>query len=777
MSQSVAVLVVTLCCLLLVSRTQQLPASQTQVLYQLRKQLEYPKQLEAWNDTHSDFCTIPTSPFLMLTCEEDSVTELKVVGDRIGKPGKFEGYSVQDQTLSPGFNVDSFVTTLGRLTSLRVVILVSLGIWGPLPDKIHRLYSLEVLDLSSNFLYGSIPPKLSAMARLQTLTLDGNYFNETVPDWFKSLSNLTVLSLQRNQLNGQLPLSIGSVETLTDLSVSGNHISGKIPDFSRLTSLEVLDMRDNELDSEIPKMPKSLVTILLGKNSLSGEIPQQFGELRRLQHLDLSFNLLEGTPPATLFSLPNISYLNLESNMLSGSLPNSITCSSQLGFVDVSTNRLSGNLPSCLSFNSNKRVVKFSGNCLNVDPHHQHDSAYCREDHMKGKSSKNRDIGLLVALIGGTSIILVLILVLSVLLCRRNCQRAIAEQRLLPKPLQDNSASGFSSEILANARYISQAVKLGTQVLPTYRVFSLEELREATRNFERASYIGEGSIGKLYKGRLENGTLVAIRCLALFKKYSIRNLKLRLDLLSKLRHPHLVCLLGHCIDASLEDSNVNMVFLIYELVPNGNLRAHLSDHSPEKVLNWSDRLGILIGIAKAVHFLHTGIIPGFFNNRLRTNNILLDEHCIAKVSDYGLSIISEEIYRLEAKAEGQRAVQGKYPTLEILNLEDDVYSVGLILLETLVGPSISEKGEAFFINELDKSFSSPEDRKNIIDPIILSSCSQESLSIVISIMNKCLSTESSARPSIEDVLWNLQYAAQVQGTADRDLRSEIGSYA
>lgn len=71
------------------------------------------------------------------------------------------------------------------------------------------------------------------------------------------------------------------------------------------------------------------------------------------------------------------------------------------------------------------------------------------------------------------------------------------------------------------------------------------------------------------------------------------------------------------------------------------------DHSPEKVLKWSDRLGILVGIAKAVHFLHTGIIPGFFNNRLRTHNILLDEHCIAKVSDYGLSIISEEIYRLE----------------------------------------------------------------------------------------------------------------------------------
>lgn len=452
MSQPGAVLVVSLCCFLLLPRTQQLlPASQTQALLQLAKQLEYPKQLEAWNDTHLDFCSIPSSPFLMLTCEENSVTELKIAGDKIVRPAKFEGYSVKDHTLSPSFSVDSFVTTLTRLYSLKVVILVSLGIWGPLPDKIHRLYALEVLDLSSNFLYASIPPKISAMSRLRTLTLDGNYFNETVPDWFNSSSNLTVLSLQRNQLNGRLPGSIRSAKSLTDLSLSGNRISGKIPDLGNLTNLEVLDMRDNRLDSEIPTMPKSLVTILLSKNSLSGEIPEQFGELKRLQHLDLSFNLLTGTPPAALFSLANISYLNLESNMLGGSLRSSLTCSNQLGFVDISTNRLSGDLPACLSSNSNKRVVKFGGNCLNADPQHQHDPTYCREDRIKGEGSRVRDIGILVAAIGVIVLVFLLVLLVLLVFCRRNWQRAIAEQRLLPKTLHDNSASGFSSEILANA--------------------------------------------------------------------------------------------------------------------------------------------------------------------------------------------------------------------------------------------------------------------------------------------------------------------------------------
>ena len=68
---------------------------------------------------------------------------------------------------------------------------------------------------------------------------------------------------------------------------------------------------------------------------------------------------------------------------------------------------------------------------------------------------------------------------------------------------------------------------------------------------------------------------------------------------------------------------------------------------PEKILTWPDRLGILIEIAKAVHFLHTGVIPGSFNNQLKTNNILLDQHKIAKLSDYGVSAILEENEKLE----------------------------------------------------------------------------------------------------------------------------------
>ncbi|ONI08015.1 hypothetical protein PRUPE_5G153400 [Prunus persica] len=723
--------------------THQLQSSQTQVLLQLRKHLEYPRQLEIWNDHTIDFCSISSLSQVHMTCLDNLVTELRVVGDKPATVSDFNGFSIPNQTLSEAFSLDSFVTTLARLNSLKVLSLVSLGIWGQLPDKIHRLSSLQYLDLSSNYLFGSIPPKVSAMVKLQTLKFDDNFLNETMPNWFDSLSNITTLSLRNNQLKGSLP------------------------DLSSSSSLHVLDLSGNKLNSKLPSMPKGLIMLLLSNNSFSGEIPKKYCTLSGLQHLDVSHNAIRGTPLAALFSLPNMSYLNLASNLLSGSLPGHLICGSKLDYIDISNNSLTGELPFCLRTESEKRIVKFGGNCLSIGMQHQHELSYCKEVSPKEKQYGGKDVGILVGVILGLVVLTVLLVLSFIIFCRRYYPRGISEQHLLHKSVEDNSAVGLSSEILANARYISQAAKVGIQGLPVCRTFALEELMEATNNFDNSVFLGEGSYGKLYKGRLYNGTLVSIRCLPLSKKYSIRNVKLRLDLLAKLRHPHLVCLLGHCLHGGVRDEySPNKVYLVSEYVPNGNFRAHLSGNSPGKVLDWSERLAVLISVAKAVQFLHTGIIPGFFCNRLKTNNILLNEHGMAKLSDYGLSILAEETDKSKAN-DGLSSWQ-------MTSLEDDAYSFGYILLEALVGPSKSDRREAFMQNDM-ASLNSLDGRKKIVEPIVLATCSQESLSIVISITNKCICPESS-RPSFEDILWNLQYAVQVQATADGDRRFDSASH-
>lgn len=417
--------------------TCQLQSSQAQVLLQLKKHLEYPKQLEMWYDRRTDFCSLASSPHLNITCNFSSVTGLRIMGDKHVKLSELDGFSLSNQTLSERFSMDSFVTTLSRLTGLRALSLVSLGIWGPLPDKIHRLSSLEYLDLSSNFLFGSIPPKISTMVRLQTVIFDDNFLNDTVPGWFNSLSNLTVLSLRNNRLNGRLP------------------------DLSSLSKLRVLDLSSNNLDSKLPTLPKGLLMAFLSNNSFSGEIDQkQYSWLSKVQHIDISSNRLSGTPPAALFSLPNISYLNLASNMLSGSLPSDLQCGSKLEFVDISNNRFTGEVPSCLSSEPGKTVVKLGGNCLSIDIHHQHAESYCIDTDTKGKHSGGRNIGVLVGLVVAIFAVGVLLAFGFLVVFRSYCARGISEQHLLHKSVQDNLAAGFSSELLTNASMLSNNVFL-----------------------------------------------------------------------------------------------------------------------------------------------------------------------------------------------------------------------------------------------------------------------------------------------------------------------------
>lgn len=430
---------------LLIPKTHELEADQTQALLQLRTNLEYPPSTQVWENYYNDLCSLPSSSHVSIKCEDNSITELKIMGDKsLKSSSRFNGFAIPNQTLSINFSIDSFFTTLTKLTNLKVLSLVSLGIYGRLPNNIHSLSSLQVLDLSSNFLFGTIPPKISTMVNLHSLTLDDNYFNTTIPNWFDSLSNLNILSLKNNTLKGSFPSSLCKIKTLEVISFSHNEISGPLPSLTSLTSLHVLDIRENHLDSNLPLLPKEVVTILLSNNSFSGEIQGYFGKLDNLQHLDVSSNQLSGRLPCDLFNLPKISYLNLANNVLSGSLSEKVVCGSKLGYVDISKNKLSGELPSCLANNSNSRVVRFGRNCLSFDYQNQQRGSYCEES---GFGWKKFMVWKVVVIVG----LAIVLLVSSVLLCKKYQLKKKDREDLLPKTVQDNSSNGVSSQILANA--------------------------------------------------------------------------------------------------------------------------------------------------------------------------------------------------------------------------------------------------------------------------------------------------------------------------------------
>ncbi|XP_047147712.1 probable inactive leucine-rich repeat receptor-like protein kinase At3g03770, partial [Vigna umbellata] len=307
---------------------------------------------------------------------------------------------------------------------------------------------------------------------------------------------------------------------------------------------------------------------------------------------------------------------------------------------------------------------------------------------------------------------------------------------------------------------ISQTKKLGAVGLPSYRSFSLEEIEAATNYFDTASLMGEDSYGKMYRGQLKNGSVVAIRCVEMTKKYSTQNFVNHIELISKLRHRHLVSAIGHCFECSLDDSSVNKVFLVFEYVPNGTLRDWICDENVRKCLSWTQRIGAAIGVAKGIQFLHTGIVPGVYSNDLKIEDVLMDQNLVAKISSYHLPLLSN-MGKCSVKHEDK----------------SDIYDLGVILLELILGRQIKTANDAdAFRDLLQASLGADEEgRRSVVDTAIRKACLDQSLKTMMEICVRCMVKEPEDRPSIEDVLWNLQFASQVQDAWRGDSQSSEGS--
>ncbi|TKY58809.1 LRR receptor serine/threonine-protein kinase [Spatholobus suberectus] len=205
--------------LLIPSSTAQLSPSENRILFQVQKLLEYPQVLQGWT-RWTNLCFLPPSRSLKIVCSNGHVTELTIIGNKTSpsshnpKAGSWTSL----QTLSGRFSIDSLFTVMTKLSNLKVLSLVSLGLWGPLPAKINRFWSLEVLNISSNFIYGGIPPSLSSMRNLRSLVLVDNLFNGSVPD------------LQRITSLEELNLGV-HFDKLQVFDVSSNEFFGIMPTF------------------------------------------------------------------------------------------------------------------------------------------------------------------------------------------------------------------------------------------------------------------------------------------------------------------------------------------------------------------------------------------------------------------------------------------------------------------------------------------------------------------------------------------------------------------
>ncbi|GMP21810.1 hypothetical protein CsSME_00000088 [Camellia sinensis var. sinensis] len=303
-----------------------------------------------------------------------------------------------------------------------------------------------------------------------------------------------------------------------------------------------------------------------------------------------------------------------------------------------------------------------------------------------------------------------------------------------------------------NGTYEKEETNVTENKYNAAKTFTFRELAAATKNFKQECLLGEGGFGRVYKGTLQGGKVVAVKQLDRNGMQGNKEFLVEVLVLSLLHHPNLVHLIGYCADGDQR-------LLVYEYMPSGSLEDHLLDISEDKKpLDWLARMKIASGAAQGMEYLHEKANPSVVYRDLKSSNIFLDEDFNPKLSDYGLAKLGLGGSKMHVSY-GYCAPE--YERSGELTLKSDIYSFGVILLELISGrraiDTTRPTTEQNVVSWARPIFRDPKRFPELADPLLKGKFPERSLNQVVGVAAMCLQEEPSVRPLISDVVAALSF--------------------
>ncbi|WVZ72155.1 hypothetical protein U9M48_020663 [Paspalum notatum var. saurae] len=298
----------------------------------------------------------------------------------------------------------------------------------------------------------------------------------------------------------------------------------------------------------------------------------------------------------------------------------------------------------------------------------------------------------------------------------------------------------------------SQSFSKDLELGDSPHIFTYEELEEATDGFSSSKELGDGGFGTVYKGKLRDGRVVAVKRLYKNNYKRVEQFLNEVKILSHVLHKNLVILYG-CTSRSSRD-----LLLVYEFIPNGTVADHL--HGPratERGLTWPVRMNIAIETAEALAYLHAVEI---IHRDVKTNNILLDNNFHVKVADFGLSrLYPLEVTHVSTVPQGTPGyVDPVYHQCYKLTDKSDVYSFGVVLVELISSkPAVDMSRSHSEINLANMALNRIQNHEveQLVDPELGYETDEETkrmIDLVAELAFQCLQLERDLRPSIKEVV-------------------------